>query len=264
MQMQDYEEQLKELRRKAMLDRRDVEAKHQAELARLQQQLKVASIDNAAKLKALQEDLQRARDAASSVTVAQLRTQKDEAENQSREKTQTIQGLRDQLNDALARLTEQTSVSARLEATLQRLEKEVAVLRTEKEERRREAAPERKERRSQTVDNATPAASGKDGGAAAAGGAAKAVPKDGAVSAFKPVMAELVTKQKDPAGEPLGSSKPEEQKPRQTLSSVLSARRKRPTVELPLAEDSGGMSVRVLAVIVLFIAFGFFIYKKLR
>ncbi len=274
LQIQGYEEELKEARRRAVLERRDLEAKHQAEVVKLQQQLRLAQADAAAKVKALQEELQRAKDATSSTVVAQLRAQKDEAEDQSQEKTQIIQGLRDQLNDALARLTEQTSVSARTEANLQRLEKEVAALRTEKEEWRRKNPVERKDRRSQTLDRPkTPvldladlakkadvqkAENGKKvsenastGSRAVGGDDAAAVP---ATPGSERDHLSVSGRRSQHQHQPSGSAR--------SGSGQLSALRNRPLIELPVAEGGGGTTVRALAVMILFIAFGFFIYKK--
>lgn len=124
------EEELREMRRRAAHEKRDMEAKHQMELSALHQQIRVMQADHEARLQQVKEELQKTKEANSAGALLAMRAQLEEAQDQVTARSQTIQMLRDQLTQVQARLVDQTAACARAEASLQRAEKEVQALRS--------------------------------------------------------------------------------------------------------------------------------------
>jgi chromosome segregation ATPase len=94
---------------------------------RLQQQIRGMTVEFDSKIAVLDEELHRMQAASASGVLAALRKEVEELQDNISEKTQIIENVRYQLEDAQADLTEQRAKCAKAEASLGRVERELAV-----------------------------------------------------------------------------------------------------------------------------------------
>ena len=241
LQIQSYEEEIALFKKRAVQDKRDTESRHKQEVNKLQQQIRGINLEHEARIRELEEELKSAQQAISSGTIAGLRKQLEEGNEQLLEKTQRIEMLRLSCEESSAKLMEATTDVARVEAALQRATKELTMY----------TAAENLKREEQTRRRKT---EGKDSKLGRIGDSLELSSSSSSIR--KEIRSDSLdsSKSKTVARALVGTSEIPA-----TGSPLLEKRRRRPT-ELARPEESIS-PVRVFSLIMLCMALGFVIMK---